>query len=260
MKFCFNGELLESSEAAQISVLDESVQYGISVFETLRTYHSREIFCVEKHLERLFHSAEILKIAPFVTRTKIEKALERTVQANANPDFNLRLKILLAANFFWIRCEKLEEMPDAWYSKGVVVQSAVHERIFPEAKFSSPAYRFFQMQQTPGMWETIFFDRQGFLREGNISNVFAVFGKVVATPDERILRGVTREKVIALVGTCHGMSLQLREIHRDELAKADEIFLTNTTKEVVSVQKWETWKSQNFAIAKMLREKFQNQI
>lgn len=253
MKFCFNGSLFESEKEAPISALSEAVIYGRSVFETLRTYNTNKVFAVSEHLKRLALSAQILRLhIPSSRIQHIEESLKKIVMENALPHTNLRIRIFLATDFFTITTHPLEEKPASWYEHGVAIEDAVFERPFPEAKATSPVYKFFLESHTPDIFETIFFDRQGFLREGNISNVFAVFGKEIATPDERILQGITREKVLQLVGTCHGMSPRLREIHRDELLKADEIFLTNTTKGIVPVRKWGKWERKNTAVVQSL--------
>jgi len=66
---------------------------------------------------------------------------------------------------------------------------------------------------------------------------------------------VTREKVVQLIGE-NNIPFEEREISREELMTADEIFLTNTTKEIIPVRKWGGWRSGAFEIAQKLRELF----
>ncbi|MCF7830816.1 aminotransferase class IV [Candidatus Gracilibacteria bacterium] len=256
MKFCFNGQLLDSPDKAKVDVTNNTRTSQSSVFETMRTYNSKDIFAVEEHLKRLFRSAEILNISPCTTQEKIRESLYKVVEVNSSPDFDLRIKILLTKNYFWIHTQKLISAPEEIYTKGVEVRSETFERPFPEAKYASPAYLFFIESLQENQFEVIFFDRQGYLREGNISNVFAVFSNTVVTPDERVLHGVTRNKVIELINKDQDLTLNLREIHKKELQKADEIFLTNTTKEIIPIRKWNKWENKNFMVAQKLREEF----
>ncbi|MEK6546275.1 MAG: aminotransferase class IV, partial [Nitrospinota bacterium] len=51
-----NGKFLSRGEA-KVSVLDHGFLYGSGVFETMRSYRGN-VFMVDKHIERLFRSAE----------------------------------------------------------------------------------------------------------------------------------------------------------------------------------------------------------
>jgi len=75
------------------------------------------------------------------------------------------------------------------------------------------------------------------------------------TPDKNILKGVTRSRVLKIAQE-QGLDIQLREIAWEELLKADEIFLTNTSKEVLPVRKWGSWTRDQFPVAQQLRKAF----
>ncbi len=256
MKFCLDGEFFDSPEESGIDVNKEEIT-NPSVFETLRTYDSHNIFAVEEHLKRLFKSAEILNITPYATQKTIEESLEKIVKANFSLSFDLRIKILLTKDYFWINTQKLISAPEKIYTQGVEVRSETFERPNSKAKYSSPKYLSFMESLRKEEFEIIFFDNKNFLREGNISNVFAVFGNTIVTPEERVLHGITRKKITELIKKDKNLTLEQREIHQDELQKADEIFLTNTTKEIVPVRKWGKWERQDFTVAQELRRKFQ---
>ena len=55
-----NGKFLPQSEA-KVSVFDHGLLYGDGVFEGIRAYNGR-IFKLERHLERLFHSAKAIDL------------------------------------------------------------------------------------------------------------------------------------------------------------------------------------------------------
>ncbi len=281
MKVCFNGDFGEEGDfTSVISPFSDSVQFGQAVFETLRTYDGDRVFVVEEHLDRLFESARILKlnfketvyaqnlsVSPVVEpalfikgsenllREKIFTCLQELVDKNKIPGKDLRIKIFLAEDFFWIRSQVLDEMSDEFYDQGVVVDDMIFERTFPRAKWINPAYPYFQKIRPEGIFETICFTEAGFLREGTISNVFMVSDGVVTTPEKNILLGVTRQKVIETAERL-GYKTEEREIGQEELQSADEIFLTCTSKEVIPVRQWGDWQSQGFCIAKKLRERF----
>jgi para-aminobenzoate synthetase / 4-amino-4-deoxychorismate lyase len=79
-------------------------------------------------------------------------------------------------------------------------------------------------------------DEDGSVLEGSRSNVFAVAGGVVVTPptDGRILPGVARARAIE-VARAAGIEVVERPLNVDELAAADEVFMTGGVRGVEPV-------------------------
>lgn len=254
---CFNGKFQEVMPET-VSPLFDCCQFGLSTFETLRTYDEDRIFHLDVHLARLFTSVSILGIE-IVNLEKVKDEIElntkKLVNMNTVEGEDLRIKIFLCADFYWVIVQPLDKVSDGFYSDGVKIIDTIFERPFAKAKYPNIAYPYFTRQQDDDVFETIFFNNQGFLREGNISNIFAVYGNEIHTPKKNILKGVTRDTVIR---TAHklGITVIEREITKNELMKADEIFITNTTKEIVSVREWGSWKNADFAVAAQLKYNF----
>ena len=87
-----------------------------------------------------------------------------------------------------------------------------------------------------GAFEALLLDARGHLTEGTASNAFVVAGGRLLTPacGDGCLQGVTREAVIELA---HGAGIDVREerLPVSLLGRAQEIFLTNTSWEVLPV-------------------------
>jgi branched-chain amino acid aminotransferase len=87
-----------------------------------------------------------------------------------------------------------------------------------------------------GAYEALLLDDHGFVTEGSSSNVFAVRAGRLRTPPlaAGILEGVTRGIVLALA---RASSVPADEVpmRPDDLAAADEIFITSTVREIVPV-------------------------
>lgn len=261
MNTIFNGKLYQASQIPLVSPFLFSFQFSQGVFETLRTYNGEnvEILYLEEHLDRLIESTSILKIkTPKALKNTLQKncqeLLQKTVRARscAYPIGNFRLKIFYSPDFYWITINLLPDFPEENYKKGVKITDTIFERNFPKAKYPNPAYKIFSESQPEDCFETIFFNEQGYLREGNISNVFAVFKGVLHTPEKNILPGITR-KITLEIARSLNIPVILGEISRGKLQTADEIFLTNTTKEMLPVKEWGTWKNKSFVIAHQLR-------
>ena len=77
--------------------------------------------------------------------------------------------------------------------------------------------------------------RDGLLTEGAASNVFVVCGTQVRTPPlEGILPGITRQVLLEILHH-HQVDCQERPIPVEQLARADEIWLTGSTLQVAPV-------------------------
>jgi len=76
----------------------------------------------------------------------------------------------------------------------------------------------------------------GKIAEGSAENIFIVRDGQIFTPPltSGCLAGITRESVIQMIKS-DGIEITERELERDDLYAADEIFMTGTAAEVKSV-------------------------
>jgi branched-chain amino acid aminotransferase len=87
-----------------------------------------------------------------------------------------------------------------------------------------------------GFDEAIMLNSTGMVVEASAENIFTVTDGALATPPTTsgALAGVTRDSVMAIAKE-NGIECKVREISRDELYFADEVFLTGTAAEVKPV-------------------------
>ncbi len=110
--------------------------------------------------------------------------------------------------------------------------------VSPRIKSNNLLNNALAMQQAyaRGGYEALMRNYRGEICECAQSNVFIVTNRCVRTPplDAGLLAGVTRAFVLELA---RGLGLHAREetIYEEELASADELFITSTTKEIVPV-------------------------
>jgi branched-chain amino acid aminotransferase len=85
--------------------------------------------------------------------------------------------------------------------------------------------------QGAGYDDALFLNTQGRVAEATSSNVFAMVGGELVTPppSEGLLPGIARAVVMELIPVVE------RPLTRDDLADADEVFITNSVTEVVPV-------------------------
>jgi D-alanine transaminase len=236
-------------EEAKVSIDDRGFQFGDAVYEVIRTYRGRP-FGLAEHLARLDRSASELSLPQPYTKNqwtgwihqglglagyqdaKIYIQLTRGVapREHSFPGNILPTVVMTIREFHplgpevrragvsactredlrWGRCD----------IKSVNLLANVLAR--EEAKMA-------------GVFETIFV-RDGLVMEGAVSNVMAIQEGVVMTAPEgpRILSGVTRNVVLDLAKK-NDIPIEERFIPVDVLYRADEVFLTGTTLEVLGV-------------------------
>ena len=212
----------------------------IGIFESMRTYSGR-IFRVEEHLERLAASA---KTAGFACpdgkrlRRELELAVKDYLKSTAK-DIFIRLT-LWQDRVFVIVGERVH--PAALYEKGVALRTSPVPRNLsnawaPEAKTS--AYQnavAASLEPRAGeIYEWLFLDRNGFVTEVRIGNIFIVReGRLRTPPALGILNGVTRRFVIECARKT-GIPVGEIPLTRHEVFNAGEAFLTNTSWEILPI-------------------------
>ena len=135
----------------------------------------------------------------------------------------------------------LQPLPAQMYESGVAVAlvplSPGEQGMDPAAKTGSHLGQVLALGRAAaqGAHEALMVDAQGSVTEGVSSNLFAMLdGSLVTPPLKMVLEGVTRRLVIALAQKA-GLPLEERPLTAVDLARADELFLTSTLREVLPV-------------------------
>jgi len=85
-------------------------------------------------------------------------------------------------------------------------------------------------------YEGILVDEEGFITGGSRSNIFFINeGIIYTTPDEFILSGITRKKVLQLCDT-NGIEVKKERIHSTRISTYDAVFITGTSRKVLPVK------------------------
>jgi branched-chain amino acid aminotransferase len=246
-KVFLNNEIVESA-AAQISSADAGFLYGAGLFETMRASNG-VVFALDDHLDRLFASAEKLKINLRGDRKYLADAVYQTLNANELKEARIRLTATSGA----INAEKaeptllvtavgFEPYPKEYYDKGIIVvlnsyrQNPLdvlsgHKTTSYFSRISALAVAH-QKRAAEAIWFTV----DGRLAEACISNVFLVKDSVLLTPSLKagILPGIARKTVLELAGE-NSIKAEEKELTIDDLLGADEVFITNVIMQVMPV-------------------------
>jgi branched-chain amino acid aminotransferase len=243
-----------SPEEAHISVYDRGFLYGDSIFETVRTYGGKP-FALAEHLSRLARSAERLFIELPVTLETITAEVEQGIALAQNPESFARImitrgsgplgldpglaqnpnRVVLVEPFVAPSAEAYENGIGAITYRTVRSTDATPAAGAKVANYLTSVLAIREARQH-GAVEAFIVDGRGNVLEGTTSNVFIVKeGRLVTVPEESgILSGITRAYLLRAAERL-GLAVIIRDIREEELASADEIFISSTLREVLPV-------------------------
>ncbi|MDO5666889.1 MAG: D-amino acid aminotransferase [Alcaligenaceae bacterium] len=244
-----NGDILPLSEA-KISVLDRGFIFGDGIYEVVPVYH-RKPFRLEQHVARLMRSLD--KISLQTDKTVEDWKHLMTLMAERAPwdDSLVYLQVTRGV------AKRDHQFPNPPVKPTIFVMVA--PRVAPSAEEIAKGLRTVSMQDMRwlhcdiksvsllgnvlskqyavdrGVDDVIQF-RDGYLSEASSANIWVVKnGTVIAPPkDNLVLEGVRYGLIEELCRT-EGIPFELRAISKEEVAQADEIFLSSATKEILPI-------------------------
>jgi len=281
-KVWHNGKFIPWADAT-VHVASHVVSYASCLFEGIRCYETRQgpaIFRLKEHTDRLVNSCKIYRMELSYTREQLSQAMVELVRVNnvkhcyirpvafrgygevgVNPLKN-PIEIYLLA---W---EWGKYLGDEALRQGVDVCISSWQRIAPNtlpamAKASANYMnaQLIKMEAlTNGYVEGISLDSAGHVSEGSGENLFLIReGKVITPPlSASVLPGITRDSVMTLAQEM-GYTVIEKEVSREMLYIADEVFFTGTAAEITpirSVDRIIVGKGQPGPITQKLQERF----
>ena len=212
---------------------DPGALFGHGVYDTTRIVRD-EPFAMTRHLRRLRRSAALAEVPVPWSDAELRAACESLVgTAPPVPDGHLgrlRLTVTAGASSPALLLTHVPEWPAT--STVVVVDRAIDAADpLRGAKVVSRLAETLALAEARrrGADEALRFTRAGLLAEGSASNVFLVLDGQVVTPSlgTGCLPGITRELVLELIDVD-----ERDDLDADDLARADEVFLTSGTRNV----------------------------
>jgi branched-chain amino acid aminotransferase len=244
---------------AKIHILTHSLHYGTAVFEGIRCYKTQKglaIFRLKDHLKRLFDSAKIYFMNIEYSMKELEDAIIKTIKKNGLDEcyirplvyfghgkmgvypLNNKVSVSIAV---WKWDEYIKKEND---EQGIRLMVSgwmrIDGRTMPvhakaTANYANSALARIEAIKA-GFDEAILLNTAGKVVEASAENIFIVKNKTLVTPpiSSGSLEGITRDTVLALAKEDNILT-EIRDISKDELYLADEIFLTGTAAEIKSV-------------------------
>jgi branched-chain amino acid aminotransferase len=240
--------VVTAPEEARISVLDHGLLFGDSVYETLRTYNGKP-FLFSRHFARLEHSAAAVHLKLPWSQSKTREEVQRTLIAG-----ECRIRVIFTRGVGDLEADietctattaiiivvPLISPPERIYEQGVdvVISSVKRSERFADVKSGSLIHQVLARREAKAKhaYEAILLTADGKLSDGITSNIYMVQDGKLLTPGHEagIVQGITRGVVLELA---REMGLQVVEglFEVGEVADAQEMFLTSSTREVVPI-------------------------
>ena len=261
-----NGDWQLASKST-VSLYDAGFLLGDGLFETIRFQNGR-LFQPEKHLKRLHSGLNIIQIELDKSNTELNSCLEEMVIRNDIRSGLLRLMITRGKiegtpwNFSGIPNVYITIRPLTEEPKKPVKVVFYPEEKYPIIRFN-PAIKSLNYignmlakknAEKEGAFEPVFFNRDGYVTECAIRNIFFIQDKTLMTPgiDLGVLPGVMRETIMEI-------ALELDLIVSDKIISfnsindMDEAFISSTGIGLLPCY-WDGWNSE-FPITYLLKEK-----
>lgn len=244
---------------AQLHAMAHVVHYGSSIFEGIRSYDTPTgpaIFRLNDHLRRLFDSAKIYNLSMPYDQATLTRACVDVLKANAMGAGYLRpvayrglgglgitaqcptdVAVAALAWGAYLGEEALEKGIDACVSSW----QRLAPNTMPAGAKAGGNYLSGQLIASEarrlGFGEGIALSTNGLLSEGAGENLFLVFnGALHTTPaSASILNGITRNTLMTLARE-DGIEVVERDMPREYLYLADEVFMCGTAAEVTPIR------------------------
>jgi branched-chain amino acid aminotransferase len=247
-----DGQLIDRSEAT-ISALAHPMQRGSLVFD-VASFHDTPrgvaVFRLREHVARFLRSSAIVGLQPAFDEQQLIEGTRAAVAATKLKDGLIRISgvppdleadlvprephasVVIAAYARDDFPKKHKSPPNLRIRVPSDVRKAAPDAIPPLAKVAASYLGPMIARRRAleeGFDEVVLLDHRGRVAEAPTANVMCVIaGKLVTPPLGSILDGITRNTILELARE-EGVPAEERDLSYEELAAADEAFLTATS-------------------------------
>ena len=247
-----DGQLIEGNEAT-ISALAHPMQRGSLVFDVMSFHDTPRgvaVFRVREHVARFLRSCGIVGLTPAFDEQQLINATRIAVGATGLRDGLIRISgfppdleadlvprephasVVIAAYARDDFPKKHKSPPNLRIRVPRDVRKAAPDAIPPLAKVAASYLGPMIARRRAleeGFDEVVLLDHQGNVAEAPTANIMCVIaGTLVTPPLGTILDGITRDTILELARE-EGIPTAVRALTYDELAHAEEAFLTATS-------------------------------
>lgn len=210
----------------------------IPVYEVVTVIDGVPLF-FEEHMERLEKTCRMLDIELKRSAKEIEGDFLKIIRAD---DFkNGNIKLLLSEGDFLIYKFKATHPTEEDLKNGVDAAFFDYERENPNAKLLRNDFKkaAAEIMHKKNVFEVILKSKDGSLLEGSRTNLYFIKDDYLVTaPGDRVLRGITRQRLEKLFKKLN-IKTKEKVVYEEDIKKVDGAFFSGTTVDVVPIRKIE---------------------
>lgn len=242
-----NDRLRPASEAA-IAPAQTGALSGWGVFSTIRVAQGI-LFEFPRHYARMKRDAAVMRVPFPEDAAELERSLMRLAEANGESDCTLRVAVMRNQGGFWsdpairrpydvfaLTADLHQWQRTVKLGLGRFGRYAASR--FAGVKVLSWAENLVRYEEarTAGFDEVLLLNEREEISECTSANIFLAFGGEVLTPplSSGCLPGVTREVLLECVRV-NGVTVTERGLSMADIERADEVFITSTTRALLAV-------------------------
>ena len=255
-KIWYNNDLVDWQDV-KLHVLSHGLHYASCVFEGLRVYDG-EIFKLEEHTDRLYHSAKRMDIKIPYSKDEINNAIKKTVSVQNVQNGYVRPFAWRGSEMMAVSAQqtKIHVAIAAWEwgtyfdsklkTEGIKLNISKWRRPAPNTipwdTKASGLYMICTLSkheaEKQGYADSLMLDHEGNIAEATGANIFFKDknGELHTPVPDSFLDGITRRTVIEIAKS-KNIKVNERKISPKELSNFVGCFLTGTAAEVTPISK-----------------------
>jgi branched-chain amino acid aminotransferase len=244
-----NGRIVPLEEV-HLSPGQVGLLMGWGVFTTLRIYRGIP-FAFERHWARMTRDAERLEVTIPYEMDRVARIIRELTAANSRPEGMARVSFVKNQGGLWSQADGLGPTDLLIFTRELVPWPATQcLTLQPMGIFSGGRYAGAKMlswvphaavlsrAHEAGYDDALLLNEKGNLSECTSANIFLVRGGRVLTPplSSGCLSGITRE-ILLEIASRTGIEILEQELTTQDLASAEEAFISSTTREVAAIDR-----------------------
>lgn len=226
----------------RVKNIPDGFLYGYGLFETVKI-ENRKPKNLKKHFERLYHSAKALNMDIQLNYGKFETIFLDEIESNIEENYILRVSFVKdkdSTQYFFNKRENIYDSKSYEDGFKLTISATKKDRnsilIYHKTLNYMENILALSKAKNRGYNEVLFFNCEGYLCEGAISNIFLIKDKIVYTPSLKngLLNGIMRGEIIERLKNIDIQTIEC-DIDKKFLFSCEEIFITNSVLGIMKV-------------------------
>ena len=254
----FDGKFL-TQDKAKVPVTTHAIHYGTSIFEGIRAYWNKEnlfIFRLDEHVKRFRNSGKYYNISLRFSDNEIKKAIMNLCKKNKIKK-SCYIRPFYFVGQYGINLHVTKKAPthvamfsfpfgDLFDKNGITACISIWRKFNDEstptqAKMGGNYLNSILATQDAkkrGFDEAILLDKNGYVSEAPGENIFIVKRNTLITPplSSSALDVITRKSILTFSKDLK-LKTKIKNISKEELKSANEVFLSGTAAEITPIIK-----------------------